>query len=136
MKVGLKGLEQRKRSWRVRGCCVMVLCLLARATAAFGQLNFNIPLYSLTNHNTSAYSNYTENTYGGNFGDSTWLDTNGDTMAIDPALVDESLNPVTPGHVSHVDCAYADTGPAGPAVVRQWHVLVRREFTHQHWGEQ
>jgi hypothetical protein len=96
-------LEQRKRSWLLRASCVMVLCLLARATTVFGQLNFDITLDSLTNHNTSAYSNYTEFTFGGNFGASTWIDTNGDTQVIDPALVDESLNPVTPGHVSHVD---------------------------------
>ena len=98
MKMGLK-----KRSWLVRATCVMILGLLVRATTVFGELNFDITLDSLTNHNTSAYSNYTENTFGENFGDATWLDTNGDTEVIDPALVDESLNPVTPGHVSHVD---------------------------------
>jgi hypothetical protein len=97
------GLEHWKRSWLVRASCVIVLCLLARATTVFGQLNFDITLNSLTNHNTSAYSNYTENTFGENFGDTTWLDTNDDTEVINPALVDESLNPVTPGHVSHVD---------------------------------
>ena len=96
-------IELKKRSWLVRASYVMLLCLLARATTVFGQMNFDITLYSLTNHNTSAYSNYTENTYGANFGDTTWLDTNGDTLAINPALVDESLNPITPGHVSHVD---------------------------------
>ncbi|HEY1788999.1 MAG TPA: hypothetical protein VGJ73_12625, partial [Verrucomicrobiae bacterium] len=95
-------LKQPKRSRRVRALCVMVLCLLTRVTA-FGQLNFNVTLSSLTNHNTSAFSNYTQSTFPDNFGETTWLDTNGDTMAINPALEDESLNPITPGHVSHVD---------------------------------
>lgn len=80
----------------------MVLYLLGRGTT-FGQLNFDITLNSLTNHNTSAYSNYTENTFPANFGDTTVIDTDGDTMPINPALVDESLNPITPGHVSDVD---------------------------------
>ena len=100
-------MELKKRRWPGHTCrraaCVMVLCLLAPAATVFGQLNFDVPLYSLTNHNTSAFSNYTQNTFGGNFGDTTWLDTNGDTMAINPALEDESLNPITPGHVSHTD---------------------------------
>jgi hypothetical protein len=80
-----------------------ILCLVASSTLAFGQLNFNTTLYSLTNHNTSAYSNYTQSTYGANFGTTSWADTNGDTIAINPALLDKSLNPITPGHVSHVD---------------------------------
>ncbi|HSY43739.1 MAG TPA: hypothetical protein VK811_07490, partial [Candidatus Acidoferrum sp.] len=81
-------IELKKGSWLVRAFYMMVLCLLAQAATVFGQLNFDITLYSLTNHNTSAYSNYTENTSGANFGDTTWLDTNGDTLAINPALVD------------------------------------------------
>lgn len=81
----------------------MITCLLASTTSVLGQLNFDVTLYFLTNHNTSAYSNYTENTYGANFGTTSWVDTDGDTMAINPALVDESLNPITPGHVSHTD---------------------------------
>lgn len=60
-------------------------------------------LASLTNHNTSAYSNYNENTYGANFGTTSWINQNGTTMVIDPTRMDESLNPITPGHVSHTD---------------------------------
>jgi hypothetical protein len=80
----------------------MILCLMAQATTVFG-LSFNVTLASLTNHNTSAYSNYTQNTYGANFGTTSWINQNGTTMVIDPSKMDESLNPITPGHVSHTD---------------------------------
>jgi hypothetical protein len=73
-----------------------------QATTVFG-LNFNVPLASLTRHNTSAYSNYTQNTYGANFGTTSWISQDGTTMTIDSSKMDRSLNPITPGHVSHVD---------------------------------
>ncbi|HTB83607.1 MAG TPA: MBG domain-containing protein [Candidatus Sulfotelmatobacter sp.] len=78
---------------------------MAQATTVFG-LSFNVPLLTLTNHNTSACSNYSPH-FGGlvsqNFGSTSWVDTNGDTININSNLVDMSLNPVSPGHVSHVD---------------------------------
>ncbi len=66
-------------------------------------LDFNIPLSSLTNHNTSAYSAYNQANFGANFGTSTWITQSGTTMPVDPTKMDESLNPVTPGHVSKSD---------------------------------
>lgn len=75
---------------------------MAHAAAAFG-LNYNVPLNSLTNHNTSAYPAYNENNFSANFGTSTWVNQNGTTMPVDPTQMDESLNPITPGHVSKTD---------------------------------
>ncbi|HSY16794.1 MAG TPA: hypothetical protein VK815_00605 [Candidatus Acidoferrales bacterium] len=80
------------------------MCLLAQATTVFG-LSFNVPIVSLTNHNTSACSNYNQafTAVKANFGTTSVVDTSGDTIPIDPNKVDMSLNPVSPGHVSHVD---------------------------------
>jgi hypothetical protein len=77
-------------------------CLLAPATTVFG-LSFNLTLASLTNHNTSAYPAYNQANFAANFGTTTWINQNGTTMPIDPSQVDESLNPITPGHVSKTD---------------------------------
>jgi len=65
--------------------------------------DFNVALASLTNHNTSAYVAYNETNFPANFGTTSWINQNGTTMAVDPTQMDESLNPITPGHVSHVD---------------------------------
>jgi hypothetical protein len=94
--------KQRKGNGLLRASQWIILCLMAQATTVFG-LSFNVTLVSLTNHNTSAYSNYTETTYGANFGTTSWINQNGQTMVIDPTQMDESLNPITPGHVSHTD---------------------------------
>ena len=75
---------------------------MVQATTLFG-LNFNVPLASLTNHNTSAYPAYNETNFAANFGTNCWINQNGTTMPVDPTLMDESLNPNTPGHVSHTD---------------------------------
>ncbi len=79
--------EQRKRNGLLRASHLMTLCLMIHATTLFG-LSFNVTLASLTNHNTSAYSNYTENTYGANFGTTSWINQNGTTMVIDPVADD------------------------------------------------
>ena len=97
--------SQPMRNRLLRAAQLMILCLMAQATTVFG-LSFNVPLLTLTNHNTSACSNYSPH-FGGlvsqNFGSTSWVDTNGDTININSNLVDMSLNPVSPGHVSHVD---------------------------------
>jgi hypothetical protein len=97
--------EPQKTNEPSRAFRWMLLCLLAQTTTAFG-LNFNVTLASLTNHNTSACSNYSYY-FGGNvalnFGPTSVVDTSGDTININSNLVDMSLNPVSPGHVSHVD---------------------------------
>src|SRR5579864_4197753 len=80
----------------------IILFLLAHATAALG-FTFNVPLISLTNHNTSAYSNYTFVNFGANFGPTSAVDTVGGYINIDSNKMDMSLNPVTPGHVSRMD---------------------------------
>ncbi len=80
----------------------LLLGLLALGPAAYG-LNFNIALASLTNHNTSANSAYNQANFPANFGTSTWVNQNGQTIPVDPTQADESLNPVTPGHVSSTD---------------------------------
>jgi hypothetical protein len=69
----------------------------------YGGLAFNVALASLTNHNTSAYPAYNEYNFAANFGTTSWINQNGATVTIDPARMDESLNPITPGHVSKTD---------------------------------
>src|SRR6185312_14690090 len=80
----------------------ILLCLMLQAANVFG-INFNLTLASLTNHNTSANAAYNQANFGANFGTTTWVNQNGTTMAVDPAKMDESLNPITPGHVSKMD---------------------------------
>lgn len=66
-------------------------------------LDFSIPLFSLTNHNTSAYSAYNQANFAANFGTTSWVSQSGATITVDPSKMDESLNPITPGHVSKTD---------------------------------
>ena len=93
---------QPKSHGPLRALPWVILCLMARATTVFG-LNFNVTLASLTNHNTSAYAAYNEANFAANFGTTTWINQDGTTMAVDPTKMDESLNPITPGHVSKTD---------------------------------
>lgn len=79
-----------------------VLWLIAQAVTAFG-FNFNVPLVSLTNHNTSAFSLYNSNNFSANFGPTSWVSQAGAIINIDPGRMDQSLNPITPGHVSKTD---------------------------------
>ncbi len=72
------------------------------AASAFA-LNFNVTLASLTNHNTSANPAYNQANFSANFGTTSWVNPNGQTIPVDPTKMDESLNPVTPGHVSKTD---------------------------------
>lgn len=75
---------------------------MGQVTLASG-LNFDVTLDSLTNHNTSAYAAYDQANFPANFGTTTWVSQDGTTMPVDPTKMDESLNPVTPGHVSKTD---------------------------------
>jgi hypothetical protein len=79
-----------------------LLCLMLQASVAFA-LDFNLTLTSLTNHNTSAYPAYNQNNFGANFGTTSWVSQSGATISVDPTKMDESLNPITPGHVSKTD---------------------------------
>lgn len=82
----------------------IVLCFLFRFNSPSAlALDFNVTLASLTNHNTSAYDAYNESNFPANFGTTTWVNQNGATMPVDPSEYDESLNPVTPAHVSSMD---------------------------------
>lgn len=92
----LSGARTPRAAWWV------ILFLATQAATAFG-LSFNVPLVSLTNHNTSANPAYNQSNFGANFGTTSWVNQNGTTMTIDPSQMDESLNPVTPGHVSKTD---------------------------------
>ena len=75
---------------------------MAQATVGFG-VSFNVPLTSLTNHNTSANAAYNQSNYGANFGTTTWVNVDpyptGTQAPVNPSLMDKSLNPITPGHV-------------------------------------
>jgi len=83
---------------------VFVTLLLVSSGLTASGLTFDVPLASLTNHNTSAYSAYNSGGFNANFTPATsWVDTSGDTIPIDPTKTDRSLNPVTPGHVSKMD---------------------------------
>lgn len=79
---------------------LLLLCTQATNVSA---ADFNVLLSSLTNHNTSAYPAYNQFNFSANFGTSTWVSQSGTTMPVDPSKMDESLNPITPGHVSKTD---------------------------------
>lgn len=79
-----------------------------------GQPNFNIPLSTLTNHNTSAFNAYNTNQNLSRFQTnfvglpptSSDIDTNfpvEDSIPVDASRTDRSLNSVSPGHVSNTD---------------------------------
>src|SRR6266481_4322920 len=94
--------DQPKRNRPLRPLPWIILCLMTQAATVFG-LSFDVPLVSLTNHNTSANAAYNQANFGANFGTTTWVNQNGTTIAVDPTKMDESLNPITPGHVSKTD---------------------------------
>ena len=62
-----------------------------------------VAIADLLAHNTSASPSYDQAHFAANFGARTWVSQAGATMPVDAAAADESLNPVTPGHVSNVD---------------------------------
>jgi hypothetical protein len=78
------------------------LGLMLQAATAFG-INFNVPLVSLTNHNTSANPAYNAFNFSANFGPTSWVSQAGAIIAVDTNKLDQSLNPITPGHVSKTD---------------------------------
>lgn len=94
--------ERPQRTRSFRALPGIILCLLAQASPVFA-LNFNVTLSSLTNHNTSAYPAYNEANFAANFGTTSWVSQSGATIPVDPTKMDESLNPITPGHVSKTD---------------------------------
>jgi hypothetical protein len=56
-----------------------------------------------TGHNTSAYSKYNAANFAANFTGTTWVNNTGTTASVDSAKSDDSINPVTPAHVSRTD---------------------------------
>ncbi|MDQ6868656.1 MAG: hypothetical protein M3178_09720 [Pseudomonadota bacterium] len=69
------------------------------APSGTGQL---VTIASLTAHNTSAYSNYDQSHFPTNFGTTSYVSQT-QTVTIDSAKMDRSMNPLTPGHVSRMD---------------------------------
>jgi len=68
-------------------------------------LAYNINLGWLTGHNTSAYAAYNQSNFPApqiNFGTTSGISST-QTVTINPAEMDRSMNPVTPGHVSGLD---------------------------------
>lgn len=94
--------QLRKKTVLLRASGWAIIFLAARAATVFG-FNFNVPLVSLTNHNTSAYSNYTAVNFPANFAPTSWVSQAGATIPVNTNLMDMSLNPITPGHVSKMD---------------------------------
>jgi hypothetical protein len=87
---GIRG--QQARIWSFRALQCGILCLASQANVLLA-LDFSIPLASLANHNTSAYSAYNQANFAANFGTTSWVSQSGATMTVDPSKVDESLNP-------------------------------------------
>ncbi len=94
--------DSRKLNTSLRLMQAILLCVMAQATAVLG-INFNVPLVSLTNHNTSAYPAYNQANFAANFGATSCVSQSGAFITIDPSQVDMSLNAITPGHVSKTD---------------------------------
>jgi hypothetical protein len=95
-------LLQRKRNGICLALSLAVFYLMAHGTVVFG-VTFNIPLLSLTNHNTSANPAYNAVNFSENFGPTSWVSQAGATIPVDANKMDQSLNPITPGHVSKTD---------------------------------
>ena len=55
-----------------------------------------------TAHNTSANPAYNQTNFPGNFLGTSYVTQGGATVTVNPALSDDSFNPVTPCHVSPV----------------------------------
>jgi hypothetical protein len=72
----------------------------AGTRAEGGCAAFDVPLASLTAHNTSASATYDQSHFPANFGTTSWVSQAGATVSVDPSQMDMSMNPVTPGHVS------------------------------------
>ena len=68
-----------------------------------GTCTSHVAIADLVGHNTSASPTYDRAHFAANFGTTSWVSQSGQTITIDPAQEDMSLNPVTPGHVSNVD---------------------------------
>ncbi len=75
--------------------------ILAGEACAAG-LKFDVKLDSLTEHNTSASPNYNQTNFPKNFGNTSYVSRT-KTVEIDPAKMDRSMMPVSPGHVSGMD---------------------------------
>jgi hypothetical protein len=56
-----------------------------------------------TGHNSSAYSKYNAANFAANFTGTTWVNNTGTTASVDSTKSDDSINPVTPAHVSRTD---------------------------------
>jgi len=82
---------------------ILSLTMQVAAPGLFGaDLIFNVDLASLTAHNTSANPTYDQGHFPENFGTDSDVSPT-ESTTIDPARMDKSMHPVTPGHVSGVD---------------------------------
>ena len=97
--INYRFLDRATRLW----AWTVVCCALLFHSTVVLALDFNVTLASLTNHNTSAYNAYNEANFPANFGTTTWVNQNGTTEPVDPTKYDESLNAITPAHVSKMD---------------------------------
>ncbi len=70
--------------------------------ASGADLKFDVKLASLTEHNTSASPNYNQSNFPRNFGTNSYVSRT-EAVVIDPAKMDLSMLPVSPGHVSRTD---------------------------------
>jgi hypothetical protein len=70
-------------------------------------------------HNTSAYSAYNQQNKPANFSGKAWVNQNGQFIFVDKNFADDSLNPVTPCHVSPISVKTLI-----PAFTGKWYVLV------------
>jgi hypothetical protein len=89
------------RAWVAVFAAIAAILVIASGSFA-ADLDFNIKIDSLTNHNVSASPHYDQSHFPKNFGTTSKM-TPTDVMTIDPARTDRNLHPVTPGHVSGMD---------------------------------
>jgi hypothetical protein len=66
------------------------------------ELLLNTTIIAQTAHNTSANIAYNEINFAPNFTGQTWINNSGAGMLVNSAVEDDSLNPVTPCHVSPI----------------------------------
>lgn len=79
-------------------------------------------LSSITQHNTSAFTAYNKTNFPLNFTGTTWINNTGTTASVNSNISDDSLNAITPSHVSPVSIKTMIPGYTGKwyAHVNPW----------------
>lgn len=99
----MPGSSQRRKKSVISRAGAWAIIFLAAQTVTFG-FNFNMPLVSLTNHDTSAYSNYTALNFPANFAPTSWV------SQYEPSGGASMVPEFEPGRVEELEPTHAGFG--------------------------